>query len=91
MKYRRFSAVVDAQQFINNNQPDNAQMNALVEWVNEGKAPFESCAFHNGTDIFIPTDRGELRVFIFDWIVRDDRGDFHVVKPGSFSVDYKEV
>jgi hypothetical protein len=70
-KYVRKPEVVEAVQFTTNNEPDNAQMKTIVEWlVSHGEK-----ARHDGTDIYVENrSRHEVRVSVGDWIIRDAKG-----------------
>jgi hypothetical protein len=70
-KYVRKPEVVEAVQFTTNNEPDNAQMKTIVEWlVSHGEK-----ARHDGTDIYVENrSRHEVLVSVGDWIVRDAKG-----------------
>ena len=70
-KYVRKPEVVEAVQFTTNNEPDNAQMKTIVEWLlSHGEK-----ARHDGTDIYVENrSRHEVRVSVGDWIVRDAKG-----------------
>jgi hypothetical protein len=72
---------IEARRFTNNNEADDAQMNELVAWIG-------GTAFHNGTDIFIPTLEGEMRAMCGDWIIRGVNGEFYPCKPEIFEATY---
>jgi len=81
MKFTKKPVSIEARQFTNNNEPGNVQMNELVAWIGGG-------AYHNGTDIFIPTLEGEMRAVHGDWIIRGVKGEFYPCKPDIFEATY---
>lgn len=64
------NAVLHAVQFVNNSEEDSQNMNAIVNWLNQGQS--KMVAWHNGTNIYVNTARtaGE-RMDVGDWLVRD--------------------
>jgi len=70
-KYIRKPEVVEAVQFTTNNEPDNRQMDSIVNWlISHGEK-----ARHDGTDIYVKNrSQHEVRVSVGDWIVRDAKG-----------------
>lgn len=85
MKYVKKPVVVDAMQFITNNEANSDHINNVVSWINTngGKAS------HNNTDVLVLTSRGELVVAVGGWIVKNDSGEFEVCKPNIFKKTYE--
>lgn len=92
MKFRKKPVVIDAEQFTNNSESDNAQMNRLVNWVNQGvNESGKRHAWHNGTFIYIETLEGTHRADPGDWIIRGVKGEFYPCKPDIFEATYEKV
>ncbi|WP_280332070.1 hypothetical protein [Nocardia wallacei] len=91
MSVQRFRprVAVEAMQFTTNNESGTPTMDAIVNWVNQGRD--EMGAWHNGTDIFIRTPTGERRVFVGYWIVRGITGEFFPCGPDMFAKSYEEL
>ena len=89
MKFRKKPVVIEARQFETNNEADEANMNDLVRWMNQGSATMQ--AWHNGTDIFIKTLDGEMRATVEDWIIKGVKGEFYPCKPEIFKATYEAV
>lgn len=75
---------IEARQFVTNNEPDNANLDSLVEWI----ISMGGKAHHDGTDIHIVTLEGTMRGEVRDWIIRGTRGEFYPCKPDVFAVKY---
>jgi hypothetical protein len=88
-RYRKKSVEVEAQQFTTNNEEGSPTMDAIVNWVNQGRN--EGGAWHNGTDIFVATPEGQMRAGVGDWIIRGVKGEFYPCKPDIFEATYEEV
>jgi hypothetical protein len=86
-KYVRKPEVVEAVQFTTNNEPDNAQMNAIVEWVRGQRG---AIARHDGTDIYVTNRSGrDVRISVGDWIVSKDGYLSYPVKPSVFAESFE--
>lgn len=80
-KYVRKPEVVEAVQFTTNNEPDNRQMNEIVDWVKS----YAWTARHDGTDIYIENrSRHEVRVSVGDWIINSNGRFSFAVKDAIF-------
>lgn len=88
-RFRKKPVEVTAMRFATNNEPGDANMNAIVLWINQGKS--ECGAWHNGTDIFIRTLEGEMRASCGDYIIRGLAGEFYPCKPEIFEASYEAV
>jgi len=86
-KFRKKPVVIEAMQFETNNEVGSPNMDAIVNWANQGKDAVT--AWHNGTDIFIPTLEGEMRATVGDWIIRGVQGEFYPCKPDIFDATYE--
>lgn len=91
MKFRKKPVVIDAMQFVTNNEPGDVNMNAIVAWINHGKTEDDGLAWHNGTDIHIPTLEGIMTANVKDWIICGVKGEFYPVKPDIFEATYEAV
>lgn len=92
MKFRKKPVIVDAMQFVTNNEPGDVNMNAIVTWINRGKDPSKHMpAWHNGTDIHVPTLEGIMTANVKDWIIRGVKGEFYPCKPDIFEQTYEVV
>jgi hypothetical protein len=90
VRYRKKPVVIEAMQFTTNNEAGGAPtMDRIVLWANQGQP--EMRAWHNGTDIFIPTLEGEMRAVVGDWIIRGVQGEFYPCKPDIFEATYEPV
>lgn len=85
-RYRKKPVVIEAMEFTTNNEVGSPAMDAIVNWVNQGRS--EAGAWHNGTDIFISTLEGEMRAMVGDWIIRGVKGEFYPCKPDIFEATY---
>lgn len=90
-KFRKKPVVIEAQQFKTNNEADDANMNSLVKWVNQGKKSDVCHAWHNGTDIFIQNSEGTHTTAVGDWIVKGENGEFRTFIPEIFEANYEPV
>jgi hypothetical protein len=87
MKFRKKPVVIEAQQFVTNNEADDVNMNAIVGWiVNSGGK-----ARHDSTDIYIQTLEGEMKAECGDWIIKGVKGEFYPCKPDIFEQTYEKV
>ncbi|MEG6502523.1 MULTISPECIES: hypothetical protein [unclassified Desulfovibrio] len=85
--YRKKPVVIEARQFVTDNDTDELCMNALVGWiVNNG-----GTASHNGTDITIATLEGDHRATCGDYIIKGVKGEFYPCKPDIFEATYEAV
>lgn len=85
MKFRKKPVVIEAQQFVTNNDQDDQNMNELVLWV-RGNGGYAS---HDRTDIYVDTLEGRMRATVGDWIIRGVRGEFYPCKPDIFAATYE--
>lgn len=90
-QYRKKPVVVWAVQFTTNNEVGSPQMDAIVNWVNQGKGPDNPHAWHNSTDIFIETLEGTMRASVGDWIICGVQGEHYPCKPDIFDATYEPV
>lgn len=88
-QYRKKPVIVDAMQFTTNNEVGSPTMDAIVNWVNQGKS--EYIAWHNGTDIYVRTLEGDMRATVGDWIICGVKGEFYPCKPDIFEATYEPV
>lgn len=88
-RFRKKPVTVEAMCFTTNNEAGSPTMDAIVNWCNQGKD--KVAAWHNGTDIFIPTLEGEMRATVGDWIIKGVQGEFYPCKPDIFAATYEEV
>ncbi|HEV2709169.1 MAG TPA: hypothetical protein VGU67_03050 [Edaphobacter sp.] len=85
--FRKKPVIIEARQFVTNNEADCANMNEIVLWMNQGReAPN---AWHNGTSIFINTLEGQMRADVKDWIICGVKGEFYPCKPDIFEQTYE--
>jgi hypothetical protein len=89
MKYRTKSVEVEAMQFTTNNENGSPTMDAIVNWINQGRR--EVGAWHNGTDIFVRSHEGEKRATVGDWIIRGAGGDISSCKSAVFEEMYEAM
>ena len=81
MKYVRKPEVVEAVQFTTNNEADNAQMNAIVNWLQH----LRTKARHDGTCIYLLYHAGkEVRASVGDWLVARPDGGVYVIAADLF-------
>lgn len=86
--YRKKPVVIEARQFKTNNEAGGSpHMDALVNWINQGRVP--PLAGHNGTYIFVPTLEGEMLATVGDWIIKGVKGEFYPCKPDIFEATYE--
>lgn len=84
-KYRKKPVVVEAERFWVNDDHDH--MDALIDWINGcGRS-----ATHDGRDIYIQTDEGEMLARVGDWIIRGVEGEFYPCKNSIFEATYEPV
>ena len=83
MKFRKRAVVIDAVRFETNNVGGNEHMDAILDWIGG------SAAWHDGTDIFIPTLEGVMRASVGDWIIKGVNGEFYPCKPDIFEKTYE--
>lgn len=86
MKFRKKPVVIEAWQFMTNNEAGSPHMDDLVGWVN-GK--HGNIAHHDGTSIYIETLEGTHRAEVHDWIIRGVKGEFYPCKPDIFAATYE--
>ena len=86
--YLKKPVVIEARQFITNNEVGSQQMDSIVDWINYGR--LAGCgANHNGTDIYINTLEGVMRAECGDWIIKGVKGEFYPCKPEIFEATYE--
>jgi hypothetical protein len=92
-KFRKKPVVVEAMRFATNNEsgPGAPCMDAIVLWMNQGRASSEQHAWHNGTQIFIQTLEGTMAADCYDWIIKGVKGEFYPCKPDIFDATYEAV
>ena len=83
MKFRKKPVVIEAMQFETNNVGGHEHMDAILDWVGD------SAAWHDSTDIFIPTLEGVMRASVGDWIIKGVNGEFYPCKPDIFEKTYE--
>lgn len=88
-KYRKKPVEVYAMHFSTNNEKGSPTMDAIVNWVNQGRS--EIGAWHNGTDIYIQTLEGEMKARCGDYVIRGVKGEFYPCKPEIFEATYDPV
>lgn len=80
MKYRKKPVVIEAHQLL----PDNLEQ--LERWckgsIKGTKLP------RNERCIDIQTFEGEMRVHMFDWIIKGIKGEYYPCKPDIFEGSY---
>lgn len=98
MQYRKKPVIIDAMQFETNNESGTKNMDDIVSWINESEEKDRGImvkagphAYHNGTDIFIPTLEGVMTAQCRDWIIKGIKGEFYPCKPDIFEATYEKV
>ena len=66
-------------------------MDAIVNWINQGKGPADRHAWHNSTDIYINTLEGQMLARCGDYIIKGVQGEFYPCKPDIFLETYELV
>ena len=97
--FKKKPVVIEARQFITNNETPAKNMDELVAWMNESGQPDryprltddQSVARHDNTDISIMTLEGEYRADVGDWIIKGVKGEFYPCKPDIFEATYEPV
>lgn len=87
MKFRKKPVVIEAMNFLTNNDVGDANMNDIVAWVNSNGGN----AHHNSTDIYIHTMEGVMCASCGDWIIKGVKGEFYPCKPDIFEATYEAV
>lgn len=90
-KYRKLPVEVWAMQFQTNNEVGSPNMDAIVNWINQGKMVEDLHAWHNGTNIFIQTLEGTMRAEVKDWIIMGVNGESYPCKDDIFNKTYEAV
>lgn len=90
-QYRKKPVIVYAMHFSTNNEVGSPTMDAIVNWINQGKGAGDHHAWHNGTDIFIETLEGQMTANCYDYIIRGVAGEFYPCKPIIFAETYEEI
>lgn len=85
-KYRKKPVVIEARRFDTNNEVGSPTMDAIVNWINQGRVKMG--AWHNCTDIYIQTLEGEMRASVGDWIIKGVKGEFYPCKNDIFEATY---
>jgi hypothetical protein len=91
MRWRKKPVEVWAMRFTTNNENGSPTMDAIVNWVNQGKGPDNPHAWHNGTDIYIETLEGTMSAQVGDFIIRGVQGEYYPCKPDIFAATYEVV
>ena len=91
MKFRKKPVIIEAEQFKTNSESDDANMNSLVKWINQGKNADERHDWHNGTDLFIQTLEGTHTATVGDFIIKGVKSEFYPCKPDIFELTYEKV
>lgn len=86
-KFRKKPVVIEAMCFTTNNEAGSPTMDAIVNWINQGRVKVG--AWHNCTNIFIVTLEGEMRADVGDWIIKGVQGEFYPCKPNIFEATYE--
>lgn len=89
--YRKRPVVIEAARFSTNNEPETRVMDAIVNWINQGKNPDEPHAWHNSTNIFIQTLEGLHTANVGDFIIKGIKGEFYPCKPDIFQQTYEKI
>lgn len=88
--FRERAKVIEARQFTTNNEDGSPTMDALVNWVNQGRP---ICgAWHNGTDIFLvatPFSSAAV-VIVGDWLTYQE-DFFRAMSDQEFNQKYEAV
>lgn len=88
MKYRKKPVIVDAIQFLGQGSYDEMKK----EWPEFGdKSQYAHCQMADINEIVINTKKGYLTVFIGDYVVRNDEGEFYPCKPDMFEEIYEHT
>lgn len=82
--FKKKPVVIEARQFVSNNELEDVNMNELVDWVNHSGGE----AFHDGTSIYIETLEGRHRADVRDWIIKGIKGEFYPCKQDIFANSY---
>lgn len=88
-RFRKIPVVVEVMHFSTNNEVGSPTMDAIVNWINQGKMKGNRHAWHNGTDIFIETLEGTMTASCYDYIIRGVEGEFYPCKPDIFEKTYE--
>jgi len=88
-QYRKKPVVIEAMEFVTNNEPGDVTMNKIVSWVNDNQGII--ICHHDGTDIFINTLEGVMVASCGDFIIKGIKGEFYPCKPDIFKATYDEV
>jgi len=82
---------VECMEFKTNNEVGSPNMDAIVNWVNDGLN--EKIAWHNGTDIFIDTISGNHTARVGNFIMKspDNVGDFWVYSQKEFQSKFEII
>ncbi len=91
MKYRKIPVEIEARHFETNNEVGSPNMDALVNWINQGKEIGDRHAWHNSTSIYIQTLEGFHEAQVGDWIIKEVEGEFYPCKPDIFEMTYEKV
>lgn len=86
MKFRKKPVVIEARQFETNNDDHDANLAALVTWINGSTG--KETAHHDRTFLYISTLEGTHRADVGDWIIKGVKGEFYPCKPDIFAATY---
>lgn len=91
VKVREKSASITAMQFVTNNENGSPQMDAIVNWLNQGQQTM--VAWHNGTNIYVNTQyHNQVKMNVGDWVVRDVSDRYaSVIALDRFNKEYEVV
>lgn len=87
MKFRKKPIVIEAEQFVTNNEASSRNINSVVAWIKNGGGQ----ARHDETDIYIQTLEGEMKATVGDWIIQGVNGEFYPCKPDIFEKTYEPL
>ncbi len=89
MKYRKKPVIIEAMLFETNNEPDNKNMNEIMDWANKGQD--RPNVTHNQTEILVRTLEGLMTAQVGDYIIKGVKGEFYPCKPDIFEMTYEKV
>jgi hypothetical protein len=76
--------VFDASCFETKNGADDKNMTEIIDWLNGGN---DFMASHDKANLFIKTLDGKRRADVYDWIIKEMRGEFYPYKRDIFATD----
>ena len=88
MKFRKKPVVVDAIQYL----PNEQSVNAIMELASSGTRTVENFVSPEGHyNMYIETLEGKMQARIGDWIIRGVSGELYPCKPDIFLKTYEVV